>query len=113
MADPVKRSQLRPICGSSEKPIAMTACGLMKCALIRVISVSPSTVVDIEVLALGASIMTRIQASLALEAAIRVEVATTPPWPCVPLAITLVKLVTAIELWFAEAGRALRGIGAL
>ena len=37
-------------------------------------SLSPSTVEDIEVLALGARIMTRIQMSLLLPAAIRVEV---------------------------------------
>ena len=42
-------------------------------------SVSPITVADIDVLALGASIMTRIQTSLALEAASRVDVATMPP----------------------------------
>jgi hypothetical protein len=36
-------------------------------------------VADIDVLALGASIIARIQASLALDAAIRVEVATTLP----------------------------------
>jgi hypothetical protein len=40
-------------------------------------SLSPSTVEDIDVLALGARIMTRIQTSLLLAAAIRVEVAIT------------------------------------
>ena len=41
-------------------------------------------------LALGASIITRIQRSLPLEAASRVEVVTTLPWPCAPLATTVV-----------------------
>src|SRR5271169_1202230 len=102
-----------PSCGSSEKPIAMTAWGLTKWALIKVRSASPSVVTDIDVLALGASIMTRIQASLVLEAAIRLEVATKPLWPCAPLATTVVTSVTAIELRDVDAGRALRGIGAL
>jgi hypothetical protein len=44
-----------------------------------VMSASPSTVADIDVLALGARIMARIQMSLPLEAAIRVEVATALP----------------------------------
>src|SRR6202171_904683 len=79
VADPVKWSQSSPICGSAEKLIAIAACGLTKCARIKVMSVSPSTVADIDVLALGARIMTRIQASVTLEAAIRVEVATTLP----------------------------------
>src|SRR5665647_1108457 len=76
VAYPVKRSQTIPICGSSEKVIAITACGLTKCAHIRVMSVSPSTVADIDVLALGARISMRIQLSLLREAAIRAEVAT-------------------------------------
>jgi hypothetical protein len=75
VADPVKWSELIPICGSSEKLIAITACGLTKCARIRVMSVSPRTVADIDVLALGARIIMRIQVSLLFEAAIRVEVA--------------------------------------
>ena len=44
-----------------------------------VMSASPSTVADIEVLALGARIMARIQISLPLAAAIRVEVEITLP----------------------------------
>jgi hypothetical protein len=111
--DPVNRSQLSPICGSSEKPIAIAACGLTKCARIRVMSASPSTVADIDVLALGASIMTRIQASFALDAAIRVEVATTLPGPWGPLAATVSIVVAAARLRGADAGRKLWGIGAL
>ena len=53
------------------------ACGLTKWARITVMSESPSTVADIEVLALGARIIIRIQTSLPLAAAIRVAVATT------------------------------------
>src|SRR5712664_85665 len=79
MADPVKWSLTSPICGSSEKLIVTVACGLTKCARIRVMSVSPSTVVDIDALALGARIMTRIQTSLAEAAEIRADVATTLP----------------------------------
>jgi len=79
IADPVNRSQSTPICGSSEKLIATMACGLTKCIRIKVMSLSPSTVVDIDVLALGARIMARIQTLLPVAAAIRVDVATTPP----------------------------------
>src|SRR5258708_4899917 len=79
IADPVKRSQTSPICGSSEKPIAIAACGLTKCTRIKVMSVSPSTVADIDVLALGARIIIRIQTSLLRAAAIRVDVATRLP----------------------------------
>ena len=75
----MKWSQTIPICGSSEKLIAIAACGLTKCARIKVMSVSPSTVADIDVVALGARIMTRIQASLLSEAASRVDVATALP----------------------------------
>src|SRR3984957_12590509 len=110
VADPVNWSQLSPICGSSEKVIAIVASGLRKCALIKLISASPSTVADIDVLALGASIMTRIQASLALEAAIRVDVDTTLPWPWEPLATTWSIVVEAAAL---RTGRALWGTGAL
>ncbi len=74
-AGPVNRSLTSPICGSSEKLIATTACGLTKWIRIKVMSVSPRTVVDIDVLALGASIMTRIQTPLPVPAAIRVDVA--------------------------------------
>ena len=116
MADPVKLSQTIPISGSSEKVIATTDGGLTKCARIKVMSASPSTVVDIEVLALGARIMARIQTSLLWEVAIRVDVATTLPSPCDPpcnpLATTVVTSVMVIELW-ADAGRALGGSGAL
>src|SRR6202051_5041876 len=110
MAGPVKRSQLSPICGSSEKLIAIVTSGLRKCALIKLISASPSTVADIDVLALGASIMTRIQASFALDAAIRVEVATTLPGPWGPLAATVSIVVAAARLRGADAGRKLWGI---
>src|SRR3978361_169973 len=85
----------------------------MKCSRISLRSESPSTVEDIEVLALGARIIIRIQTSLPFAAAIRVEVVTMPAWPWGPLAATVVTSVTAIELRDAEAGRALRGIGAL
>src|SRR3954453_4560647 len=101
-----------PSIGSSEKLIATIACGLTKWERIRVMSASPSTVTDIDVLALGASIITRIQTSLPLPAASRAEVATMPVWPCASLAMTLVTSLTAIELREAVAGRALRGIGA-
>src|ERR1700682_2307613 len=79
VADPVKWSQTIPISGSSEKLIAIVACGLTKCSRNKVMSASPSTVADIEVLALGARIIMRIQASLLLEAASRVDVATVLP----------------------------------
>jgi hypothetical protein len=113
VADPVKRSQTSPICGSSEKLIAIADCGLTKCARIRVMSVSPSTVADIDMLALGARIIMRIQTSLPLEAAIRVDVATTLPGPCGPLATTWSTVVTAVGFRAADTGRTLRGIGAL
>ena len=58
--------------------MAIAACGLTKKLRIMVMSVSPSTVVDIALLALGASIITRIQMSLPLAAAMRVEVEITP-----------------------------------
>ena len=75
-------------------------------------SVSPSTVVDIDVLALGARIMTRIQISLPLAAAIRADVATTLPWPCGPLATT--ELIVGGGHGIARRpAAALRGIGAL
>ena len=73
----MKRSQVMPIIGSSEKVMAIAARGLTKWLRIWVISVSPSTVVDIALLALGASITTRIQMLLPWAAARRVEVATT------------------------------------
>ena len=60
VADPVKRSHTSPICGSSEKLMAIADSGLTKCARIRVMSVSPSTVADIDMLALGARIIMRI-----------------------------------------------------
>ena len=70
---------------------------------------------DIDVLALGANIITRIQTSPPL-AASRVEVAITLAWPCTlpcaPLVTTVVTSLTAIELRDGAAGRALRGIGA-
>src|SRR3984893_16376306 len=79
IAGPVNRSLTIPICGSSEKLIATTACGLTKWIRIKVMSVSPRTVVDIDVLALGASIMTRIQTPWPVAAAIRVDVAIALP----------------------------------
>src|SRR6202046_2590510 len=115
VADPVKRSLSNPICGSSAKLIAIVACGLMKCARIEVRSVSPITVEDIAVVALGARIMARIQisVSVALETAIRADVEITLPCPCDPLATTVVTSVTAMELRETDAGRTLRGIGAV
>src|SRR6266851_5103488 len=110
IAGPVNRSLTIPICGSSEKLIATMACGLTKWIRIKVMSVSPSTVVDIDVLALGASIITRIQTPLPVAAAIRVDVAISLPWPCGPLATTWSIEGAAIGL---RAGRKLRGIGAL
>src|ERR1700704_5249909 len=79
VADPVKRSETIPICGSLEKLITITAGGVRKCARMTARSISPSTVVDIDVLALGASIMTRTQVSLPLKDASRVEGATALP----------------------------------
>src|SRR6476620_10698135 len=113
VADPVKRSHTSPICGSSEKLIAIADCGLTKCARIRVMSVSPSTVADIDMLALGARIIMRSQTSLLLEAAIRVDVATMLAGPCGPLVTTWSTPVAAAGLREADAGRTLRGIGAL
>src|SRR3954451_12960660 len=99
-----------PIMGSSEKVIAIAACGLTKWLRICVRSVSPSTVVDIALLALGASITTRIQTSLPLAAERRFEVEITLPWSCDPLATTvLVSVAAAAEL---RTGLTLRGIGA-
>src|SRR5258707_1297043 len=111
VADPVKRSHTSPICGSSEKLIAIADCGLTKCARIKVMSVSPRTVTDIDMLALGARIIMRIQASLLLEAAIRVDVATTLSGPCGPLATTWSTVATAAGFREPDAGRTLRGIG--
>ena len=113
MADPVKLSQTIPIRGSSEKVIVTVNCGLTKWARIKVMLASPSTVVDIDVLALGARIMARIQTSLLREVAIRLDGATALPSPCDPLVTTVVTSVTAIELRGTDAGRALGGIGAL
>src|SRR6202453_352369 len=115
VADPVKRSLSKPICGSSEKFIATAACGLTKCSRIKVRSASPITVEDIDVVALGARIMARIQISVlvALDAVIRADVVITLPCPCGPLATTEVTSVTAIELRETDAGRTLRGIGAV
>ena len=76
-ADPVNWSETSPICGSSEKLMETIACGLTKCIRIKVMSLSPSTVVDNDALALGARIMTRIQTALPLAAAIRVDVVIT------------------------------------
>src|ERR1700730_11355788 len=109
MAEPEKRSQLIPSIGSSEKLIAITACGLTKKPRIWVMSTSPSVVTAI-VLALGASIMMRIQVSLLpLAADRRLDVAM--PMPCGLLAATVLISVAAAALRCA--GRMLRGIGAL
>ena len=114
-AEPVKRSQTIPGCGSPEKLIATVVFGLTKCTRIDGISGSPNTDDDIDVLALGARIMARIQISVlaALEAAMRADVETALPCPCDPLAITEVTSVTAIELRETDAGRPLWGIGAV
>src|SRR6185295_12804875 len=86
---------------------------LTKKPRISVRSESPNTVTDIEVEALGASIITRIQTSFApLKVASRVEVAMTLPLSCVPLATTVVTSLRAIEFFGGVAGRTLRGIGA-
>ena len=74
------------------------ACGLMKCMRIKLMSALPSTVAFMDVLALGASIMTRIQTSLPREAASRAEVATGLPWDCGPLATTLSIVLAAAGL---------------
>src|ERR1700730_8130371 len=108
MAEPEKWSQLIPSIGSSEKLIATAACGFTKKPRIWVISTSPSVVTDI-VVALGASIMMRIQVSSPLAADRRVDVAT--PVPCGFLAATVLISVAAAAL--RGAGRMLRGIGAL
>src|SRR5260370_16629159 len=109
VADPVKRSHTSPICGSSEKLMAIADSGLTKCARIGVMSVSPSTVADIDMLALGARIITRIQVSLPLEAASRVEVATTLPETGVALALAWSTLLPSLGYREADAGRTLPG----
>src|SRR5262245_10013276 len=102
---------LMPIIGSSEKVMAIAACGLTKWLRIWVISVSPSTVVDMALLALGASIITRIQILLFWAAARRAEFATTGSWPCVPLATTVLISVAAAPA--LRVGREGRGIAAV
>src|SRR5450432_555957 len=92
--------------------MATVAWGLTKNARIWVRSASPSIVTDIDVLALGASSMTRIQLSSVLAAEIRVDVAIMPVWPCCPLGATVLISVAAARLREA-AGRTPRGIGAL
>src|SRR5262249_36024117 len=88
------------------------ACGLMKWCRIRVRSASPNTVTDIDLLALGASIITRIQTSLLPFAARRAEGAIKSPRPL--LAIPAGTALTASEmLRHGVDGRVLRGIGAL
>ena len=82
VADPVNWSEDIPNIGSSVKLMAIEACGLTKKARIWVRSASPSIVTDIDVLALGASSMMRIQLPSVLAAEIRVEVAMTPAWLC-------------------------------
>jgi len=67
-------------------------------------------VVDIARLALGASITTRIQTSLPLAAARRVEVEITLPSPCGPLATTV--LISVAGAPALRVGRTVRGIGA-
>ncbi len=72
-------------------------------------SVSPSTVVSMPLLALGASITTRIQMSLPLAAEIRADVVITP-WPGPPLGTTV--LISVLDAAALRVGRTLRGIGA-
>src|ERR1700730_3823015 len=112
-ADPVNWSETSPICGSSEKFMVTIACGLTKCIRIKVMSVSPSTVVGSDALAAGARIMTRIQTALPVAAAIRVDVVITLSRPCGPLATTWSIVVAAIGLRAANAVRPLRGRGAV
>src|SRR5258708_34253334 len=57
--------------------------------------------------------MTRIQTLLPRVAAIRVDVAITLAWPCGPLATTWSIEAAAIGLRAADAGRMLRGRGAV
>src|ERR1700744_3481087 len=98
-----------PSSGSSEKPIAMLDAGLTKNARIALMSLSPITVTDIAPLALGASIMMRIQMSLLFPADRRVAVVTASPLPTTPLVAIVLISVAAAAL---RRGRALRGIGA-
>src|ERR1700759_4276222 len=100
-----------PSSGSSEKPIATLDAGLTKNARIAVMSLSPITVTDIAGLALGASIMMRIQMSSPLPADRRVAVVIGSSLPLTPLiAIVLISVAAAAAL---RAGRAARaGIGA-
>src|ERR1700754_1130163 len=100
-----------PSSGSSEKLIATLEAGLTKNARIAVMSLSPITVTDIARLALGASIMMRIQMSLPLPADRRVAVVTASPLAITPLvAIVLISVAAAAAL--LREGRALRGTGA-
>ncbi len=108
IAEPEKRSQLIPSIGSSENLIATVACGLTKKPRIWVMSTSPSVVTAI-MLALGASIMMRIQVSSPLAADRRLDVKM--PAPCGLLAAMVLISVAAAAL--RGAGRMLRGIGAL
>src|SRR3954469_10088862 len=100
-----------PSCGSSAKVIAIAARGLTKYERIRVRSASPMAKTDIPVLARHERIIARIQTSLLFAAEVnRAEVATIP---CAPFGTTVVILFTAIGLAAGEAGRTMRGIGAL
>src|SRR5690349_16281727 len=100
-----------PIIGSSEKLMRMVACGFTKKARSNVMSVSPITVTDIELLALGASMTIRSQMSLPFAADSRVALATNSAWPGVARAATVLIVVAAYGSR-AVAGRVLRGIGA-
>src|SRR5499427_10017324 len=99
-----------PSIGSSQKLIVIALAGLTKNARIKVRSLSPITVTDMALLALGASIMMRIQLSLPFPADRRFAVVTGSPLPGHPLvARVLISVAAAAAL---RAGRTLRGIGA-
>src|ERR1700756_2055524 len=98
-----------PSSGSSEKLIAIVDAGLTKNARSALMSLSPITVTDIALLALGASIMMRIQMSLPLPADRRLAVVTASPLPGTPLVATvLISVAAAAAL---RVSRAPRGIG--
>src|SRR5215469_18401637 len=91
--------------------MGIVACGFTKKARSSVISVSPITVTDIELLALGVSMTIRSQMSLPFAADSRVALATSSVWPGVALAATVLIAVAAFGSR-AITGRALRGTGA-
>src|SRR5579871_744919 len=97
--------------GSSEKLMGIVACGLTKKARSIVMSVSPITVTDIELLALGASMTIHSQMSLPFAADSRVAFEISSVGPAVVLVAMVLIVVAAFGLR-AIAGRTLRGMGA-